>query len=500
MRISILGLVRPCRARAAYRAARLPCQNHLMRVFLTNLGCKLNQAENEQMALGFLAAGHEIAASLAEADLHVVNSCTVTAAAARSSRQAARAARRRAGGAPAARTVLTGCYATASAAEAASLDGVDMVVANRDKDRLVEAVLQAFTLPRIPPAGAPGGAMLPGGHTRALLKVEDGCDMGCTFCIIPSTRGRQHSRPAPAVLAEARRLIEAGYREIVVTGVQISAYRTAASTPSPAGQTAPAPALGPVAAGGRPLRLAGLVQALLDLLPPAHAADAADASNGAGAGMPGPPPVRLRLTSIAPWELDGRLLALWSDGRLCRHLHLSLQSGATATLRRMRRPYTAEAFRRLVARARAAIPGVAITTDVIVGFPGETATEFAESLQAVAALGFSKVHVFPFSARPGTPAALLPDAVPPAELRRRMEEMLRVAARCEEDFRRAHLGQRAAVLWERPSGGRGQGLTDNYIRVWCDAAAGLWNQVAEVELTELIAGGMIGRLVAPRSG
>jgi threonylcarbamoyladenosine tRNA methylthiotransferase MtaB len=454
-----------------------------MRVFLTNLGCKLNQAENDQLARGFLAAGHQIAASLAEADLHVVNSCTVTAAAARASRKAARAGLRRATGAPPPRTVLTGCYATASPLEAASLDGVDLIVVNRDKDRLVEKVLQALgASPADVPAaaavaGVPAGSASlaapapagnvppPAGHTRALLKVEDGCDMRCAFCIIPATRGRQHSRPLHAVLAEARRMIAAGYREIVVTGVQISAYRAQESTP--------------------PVRLAGLVQALLDILP---------AGAAAGAEAAAAPRVRLRLTSIAPWELDGRLLALWSDSRLCRHLHLSLQSGATATLRRMRRPYTAEGFRHLAERARAAIPGVAITTDVIVGFPGETAADFAESLQTVAGLGFAKVHVFPYSARPETTAALLPGAVPAAELRRRMEAMLHVAARCEEDFRAAHLGRRAAVLWERPSEGRGQGLTDNYIRVWCDAAAGLWNQVAEVELTALAAGGMIGRL------
>jgi threonylcarbamoyladenosine tRNA methylthiotransferase MtaB len=482
-----------------------------MRVFLTNLGCKLNQAENDRLAREFLAAGHQLAGSLAEADLHVVNSCTVTAAAARSSRKAARAAARLTPGAPP-RTVLTGCYATASPGEASRLAGVDLVVTNGDKQRLVERVLRAFpetppdrstspegltppqrsTPPESPePALATARRLLsPGAHdplpllsrnTRALLKVEDGCDMRCSFCIIPATRGRQRSRPPAELVDEVRCLVHAGYREIVVTGVQISAYRS------------PAPR-GPTGAPGSDCRLAGLVRALLGALPAVR-------DTAGPAPVPVPPPThatgrpacRLRLTSIAPWELDDELLGLWADRRLCRHLHLSLQSGATSTLRRMRRPYTAERFARVLERARAAVPGLAVTTDVIVGFPGETAAEFEESLATVAALGFAKVHVFPFSPRPGTAAAELPDAVPPPEQRQRMGRMIEVAERAERSFWTAHLGRCATVLWERPKDGRGHGLTDNYIRVFSQAGAALRNRLAEVELVALAEGGMIGR-------
>jgi threonylcarbamoyladenosine tRNA methylthiotransferase MtaB len=471
-------------------------------VFFTNLGCKLNQAENDRLARDFLAAGHQLAAALGEADLHVVNSCTVTATAARSSRQAARAASRGgAGSRP--RTVLTGCYATASPAEAARLAGVDLVVPNGDKERLLERVREAFAeaLPERPalpfgaakvpaePAadppdplpgvlaaatatataspGPPPATRLPHGNTRALVKIEDGCDMRCSFCIIPSTRGRQHSRPPADVVDEARRLALAGYREIVITGVQISAYRAARGAPAAAGDAE---------AFGRRNGLAGLVRELLAALPAAA------------------PAARLRLTSIAPWELDDELLALWGDRRLCRHLHLSLQSGATATLRRMRRPYTAEWYVRLVERVRAAVSGVAVTTDVIVGFPGETAAEFEESLATVAGLGFAKAHVFPFSPRPGTAAAEMPGAVPPPEQRQRMARMMAVAERSEQEFRSAHLGRREVVLWERPRRGTGQGLTDNYIRVFSPEGAGLWNQLGEVELVALAPGGMLGRV------
>jgi threonylcarbamoyladenosine tRNA methylthiotransferase MtaB len=417
-----------------------------MRVCFTNLGCKLNQAEIERLARDLTAAGHRVVDSLEEADLHVINSCTVTHTAARSSRKAAGRARR--AGLPV-RTVLTGCHVSEDPEAAARIAGVDLVVPNHEKDRLVERIHAAFPeaaleAPEIPVPYVP----LPFGHTRALVKVEDGCNMRCAFCIIPATRGRQRSRTLPEVVDDVRALVRAGYREIVATGVQISAYRWGEA------------------------RLFELVRAIL-------------------AETEAP---RLRLTSIAPWDLDERLLTLWEDRRLCRHLHLSLQSGATATLRRMRRPYTAEGYLQLLENVRAAIPGVAVTTDVLAGFPGETVDEFAESLATVEAARFAKVHVFPFSPRPGTEAEGLPGPVPPEEKKLRTERMLALAARAEVDFRRAHLGRRETVLWEHPRDGMGHGLTDNYIRVLCPDGAGLWNRFSEVELVELVEEGVVGRV------
>src|SRR5436305_5582636 len=250
------------------------------------------------MARELAAAGHRVVGSLAEADLHVVNSCTVTAAAARSSRRAAgRGARQ---GGP--RTVVTGCWATGQPEEAARLAGVDLVVPNGEKHRLVERIHQRFGAPAqggdkprpygdAEPLGVAsvGAGLVPalcGGHTRALLMIEDGCNMRCAFCIIPAMPGAQRSRPPAEVIAEARALLAAGHRELVVTGVQISAYES----------------------GGH--RLVELVRDLL-----------------AGTDVP-----RLRLTSSAPWDLDERLLDLWQDRRLCRHLLLSLQSGSTPVL------------------------------------------------------------------------------------------------------------------------------------------------------------------------
>ncbi|MBW8874577.1 MAG: MiaB/RimO family radical SAM methylthiotransferase [Acidobacteria bacterium] len=416
-----------------------------MRVHFTNLGCKLNQAEIDRLAREFAAAGHEVVGSLAEADLHVVNSCTVTGTAARGSRKAAGRGRGRV------RTVLTGCWATEQPEEAARLAGVDLVVPNAEKDHLLARVQQTFpeaaAAEPVPCAPSPGGCS---GHTRALVKVEDGCNMRCAFCIIPFTRGAQRSRPLAEVVEEVGARVHEGYQEVVITGVQISAWRWEAN------------------------RLADLVQAIL-----------------AGTDVP-----RLRLTSIAPWDLDDRLLDLWSDRRLCRHLHLSLQSGATATLHRMRRPYTAESYLDLLAAVRTAVPGVAITTDVIAGFPGETEAEFAASLATVEAAGFAKVHAFPFSTRPGTEAEIMPGQVSPEKKKERMDRLLAAAARAEQDFHRAHLGTRATVLWERPRDGMGHGLTDNYLRVQCPAGAGLWNRFSEVELVGLAADGVRGEIVA----
>jgi threonylcarbamoyladenosine tRNA methylthiotransferase MtaB len=404
-----------------------------MRVCFTNLGCKLNQAELERLARQFDAAGHRVVGTLAEADLHVVNTCTVTHLAARTSRKTARRGSRVD---PRLRTVLTGCYVSEDPAAAARLAGVDLVVPNAEKEELLARVHAAFpdAVPEPAARNGHGAPALPTdvpyvplafGNTRALVKVEDGCNMRCAFCIIPSTRGRQVSRPVAEVVAEVRSMAEAGVLEVVVTGVQISHYRDGAAG------------------------LHELTRALLDETP-----------------VP-----RLRLTSIAPWRFDRRLLDLWRDRRLCRHLHMSLQSGCDATLRRMRRPYTADAYLGLVDEVRAAVPGVAVTTDVIVGFPGETGDEFAASLAFVRRAAFAKVHAFPYSSRPGTEAATMPGQVSHAEKRRRMELMLAAAEEAEHRFRAAHLGTEAEVLWEGERDGRWHGTSDNYLKVFTEAAA-----------------------------
>ena len=410
-----------------------------MRVFFTNLGCKLNQAEVDAMARRFAARGHRVVATLEEADLHVVNTCTVTRQAARDSRKAARRAAREA---ISARTVVTGCWATAESSEARALDGVDLVVVNRDKDRLVDIVAGAFAQDEVPISYVP----LQLGPARALLKVEDGCDMRCAFCIIPRPRGRERSRPLREVVAEARALEAGGHAEIVVTGVQISAYRDG------------------------DVRLPELIDALLRATTTS----------------------RLRLTSIAPWELDQATLDRVAHPRLCRHVHLSLQSGDDRTLRRMRRPYTTARFASLVEALRARVPGIAITTDVIVGFPGESDAEHEASLAFVDAQRFARVHVFNYSAREGTEAASMPEQSSPALRRQRMASMLEVAAEAEAGFHRAHLGASGRVLWEGRRAGRWLGTTDNYLRVFAETSAeNLRGTVTEVPLIRVVPGGLL---------
>jgi threonylcarbamoyladenosine tRNA methylthiotransferase MtaB len=427
-----------------------------VRVFFSNLGCKLNQAEIDTLARQFRARGHHIVRVLADADLHVVNSCTVTHQAARDSRKTAR----RAGRDVTARAPsLTGCYATASGDEAAALAGVDLVVANADKDRLVDLATAAFPDFEISPG--PGGSREPRRTRRSrsptcrwrsalpapLVKIEDGCDMQCSFCIIPRTRGPQRSRPAGRGGAEVTALEAAGHREIVVTGVQISAYRDGD---------------------------AGLA-ALLDALLAATSF------------------CRFRLTSIAPWELDAALLDRLAHPRVCRHLHLSLQSGDDRTLRRMRRPYTAARFASLLDEVRRRVQGCAVTTDVIAGFPGETDDDFEASLAFVAAARFAKAHVFTYSAREGTAAASFGDPVPPQRRHERTARLRETAAAAEEAFRRAHLGTVARVLWEGRRDGAWIGTSDNYLRVFArDRRDDLRGRLDEVRLIGLAPLGLTG--------
>jgi len=445
-----------------------------MRVHFTNLGCKLNQAELERLAREFHEAGHQVVSSLDEAELHVVNTCTVTHRAARDSRKTARRGARRVAGM---RTVLTGCYASGSPEEAARLAGVDLVVPNDRKEELLALVHRAF--PEAVPAAAsePAGAdeasaavpppfvPLAFGNTRTLVKVEDGCNMRCAFCIIPSTRGRQRSRPVPEVVAEVRSMAEQGYREVVVTGVQISHYRWRGKT------------------------LYDLAVALLD-----------------ETEIP-----RIRLTSLAPWAFDRRLLGLLAHPRVCRHVHMSLQSGCDTTLERMRRPYTTAAYGALVEEIRQAVPGIAITTDVIVGFPGETDEEIEASRAFVERIGFSRTHVFPYSVRPGTEAAGLPGHVPVPVIKERTAAMLETAARAERRFQRDQVGATVPVLWEEVRDGRLLGTSDNYLRVGAPCATGgagaltgaLTGELTEARLLEMAPPGadevVTGRIVPPET-
>jgi threonylcarbamoyladenosine tRNA methylthiotransferase MtaB len=422
-----------------------------MKIYLDTIGCRLNQAEIEAYARQFRAAGHTLVPTPEQADLAVVNTCAVTSAAVSDSRQKIRKLGRQGAG----EIVVTGCWSTLQPEEAASLPGVRSVVANLDKDHLVSDLLQippeTFDLEPVERQPIPGARL----RTRAFIKVQDGCENRCTFCITTLARGPGRSRPIHEVLAEIHATADA--REIVLTGVHLGSW----------GQD-----LSPR------LHLRHLVQAILD-----------------DTAAP-----RLRLSSLEPWDLQADFFQLWENPRLCRHLHLPLQSGCAATLRRMARKTTPQGFTALVAAARQVMPDVAITTDVIAGFPGETDAEFEDSLEFVRSVHFAGGHVFPYSARQGTAAARMPGQVPQAV---RKERSARLRARFAEDanaYQAAFIGCVLPVLWESalslgPEGWEMSGLTGNYLRVNAQAARGLWNQITPVSLTHVSGDHLTGHIM-----
>jgi threonylcarbamoyladenosine tRNA methylthiotransferase MtaB len=434
-----------------------------MRIYVGSLGCKLNQSEMDVLAYQLAQRGHQIVASPDRADLCVLNTCAVTHVAAQKSRQALRRLHRKN---PEARLVATGCYAELMPADLRGLPGVEMVVGNQDKERLSTLLEDQSVISALPSAviGSCSVPDVPRPRTRALVKIQDGCDNACSYCIIHVARGPQRSRPPDQVLAEVRARLAAGHQEIVLTGVHIGAYGRDRDT------------------GDQGCDLWDLVARILT-----------------ETGVP-----RLRLSSIEPWDLPQRAFGLWDDRRLCRHLHLPLQSGSDATLRRMARRYGTAEYAALVTAAHGAVTGLAVTTDVIVGFPGETDTDFAESLAFAGAMGFARVHVFPYSPRPGTPAAGMPGPVPPQVKSERARAMRAVAATSQRTFCQRFVGQRMDVLWESYRMGEPvpvwRGLTDNYLRVQTAHPADLRNILTATRLTALTEGGLQGEIETKEAG
>jgi threonylcarbamoyladenosine tRNA methylthiotransferase MtaB len=384
----------------------------------------------------------------------VINTCAVTVQAGAESRKLLRRVRREGAG----EVIATGCWATFDPGGAAALPGVSRVVPNADKDRLVPLALglpdeEVFDLEPVAREPLPGAQL----RTRAYIKVQDGCDNRCTFCITTVARGAGRSRPLGDVLADIRAAVEGGTREVVLTGVHLGSW----------GQD--------LDAG---LRIRDLVAAVL------RATDAA----------------RLRLSSLEPWDLDRDFFNLWAvEPRLCRHLHLPLQSGCDRTLRRMARKTSQKSFRQLIRDARAACPEIAITTDLIAGFPGETEDEFEKTAAFVEEMEFAGAHVFPYSERPGTAAAAMPGQVDHPVRKSRAAALRRIVARSEHRYRAQFTGRTLDVLWENaaalgPDGWHLSGLTDNYLRVFAVAPRDLWNELTPVVLEEVTGEGMNGRI------
>jgi threonylcarbamoyladenosine tRNA methylthiotransferase MtaB len=428
-----------------------------MKVYLDSIGCRLNQSEIETIARQLLANGHEIVSDPARADKAVINTCAVTGEAAKDARKMTRRIHRLN---PTAEIMLTGCYATVAPDELSVVDGAGRIVSNQDKERLVQLIdpQAQLTLPvhdREPIlrqflAGSTG-------NTRAFVKVQDGCDNRCTFCVTTIARGQGQSRPLGDVVSQVQALAAAGYQEAVLTGVHLGSY----------GRDL-----------GNGLDLGGLLKAILQ-----HTDIA-----------------RLRLSSLEPWEIAPGFFELWADRRLLPHLHVPLQSGSDRILRRMARRTTQASFRDLVIRARECITDLNLSTDLIAGFPGETDADFAESLGFTAEMEFGRLHVFGYSKRPDTAAATMDGHVPEPLKKERVQRLLALGRQLSLAFHGRYEACTRDVLWETAIAADDRGLkwigyTDNYIRVAATGKADHFNQVTPTLLCEARPEGMKGTML-----
>ena len=411
------------------------------RVTLDTLGCKLNQAETESLARQLAAAGYELVDSVEEADVYILNTCTVTHIADRKARNLLRQAYRRNSYI---RLIAIGCYAERSHQELARIEGVDLVLGNDQKARVLDRLpaLGCFSS-----SSSASQSRYDYGRNRSFLKIQDGCDNFCSYCIVPLVRRRVESVPVEKVISEIGNRVADGVREVVLTGTEIGAYHS------------------------HGVNLTGLLKRVL-----------------AETGV-----TRLRLSSLQPQEIATELLELWKDRRLCPHFHLSLQSGSDSVLQRMKRRYTSADYQRAVTSIRKAVPDAAITTDVIAGFPGETDVEFEESYDFCRQTGFARIHVFPYSRRPGTEAAEMPNQVGGKVKKERVQKMLALAGESAHNFRQCFLGRTMPVLWEQKSGGVWSGYTGNYIKVYARSGEDLTNQLKPVKLESIYKDGVWGK-------
>lgn len=421
---------------------------------LTTLGCKVNQYETEKIAEEFAANGFVLTDFDAPADVYVINSCSVTAAADKKSRYLARKASRTN---PNAVVVMTGCHSQQVLDHGEWVEGATLLVDNEDKMRVFAQVVEHA--PEILSYSSSPATVLPARErrTRATLKVQDGCTHFCGFCQIPYTRKVKVSRHWEDVVAEAHVLAESGTRELVVTGVCVGAYDEATGSGGP-----------------------DLAELLLKV-----------------ADVPGI--ARVRLSSIQPIEVSDALIdAFATHPNLCPHLHLSCQSGDDTVLRAMNRPYDAAFYKALVAKLRAAVPDVAITTDLIVGYPGETEELHQNTLDFARAVGFQKTHCFRYSPRDKTYAATLPDDIPDEVKKRRHAELQAVVDASNHAFTERSLGETVSVLVEHPEGTTLTGYTPNYIKVRFSGPVALYGELVPVRLDSVEAdGGALGTLVLP---
>ncbi|MCL0101978.1 tRNA (N(6)-L-threonylcarbamoyladenosine(37)-C(2))-methylthiotransferase MtaB, partial [Dehalococcoidia bacterium] len=416
--------------------------------------CKLNQAEVEVLARRFAQAGYVAIDPKDGPDIYILNTCTVTHVADRKSRQLLRQARR---ANPHGLIVATGCYAQRARQDLEDMPEVSLVVDNTAKMQLPEILNIDVIAPM-------DEAAIPTTRTRSMVKIQEGCNQVCSYCIVPKTRGRERSVPINELITVVKNRVASGYREVVLTGTQLGSYGFEFG-PEPSGLSW-------------------------------HEALVRRIINETGVD-------RLRMSSLQPQEITPGFIDLYAKGLLCPHLHMPLQSGSDNVLKRMRRRYTTAMYKAVTEELVGIVPDISITTDVIVGFPGETDSEFEGSLEFIEELPISAAHVFPYSKRPGTSAAFLSEHVEPGEKRAREGRMLELVQRKNKAYLRRFVGRTAMVLWEgqRNVEGRGYwtGLTENYMRAYRLSGEALNNQITMVGLEGELGDGLraheIGRLV-----
>ncbi len=415
-----------------------------MNVFLTALGCRLNEAELQQWAHDYNAIGYSITAQPEKANIMVINTCAVTGEAARKSRQTIRKFHRVN---PSAKLVVTGCYASLEEDKANELLGVDLVVPNVDKDQLVAKTQAALELPTMPAmATEPGEASLfSRNKERAFIKVQDGCRYRCTFCIVTVARGEERSRTIESIVDEINQLVADGVQEVVIAGVHVGGYGSDLEAD-----------------------LFSLIESILEQTEIK----------------------RIRFASVEPWDLPEHFFELFKNPRVMPHMHLPLQSGSDSVLRRMARRCKTKEFSELVARAKKVIPEFNVTTDIIVGFPGETEEEFSQSLETIASLNFGHIHIFSYSQREGTKAARLPGQLDNQTKKERSQKVHQLAYQLKTQELEGQIGKKVSVLWESGSESLNNGMTryfgytPNYFRVFVDVASSfnLTNLILNAEL------------------
>lgn len=435
----------------------------MAKIAFYTLGCKVNQADTASMENLFLRSGHQLVSFDGEADVYIINTCVVTNTGQRKSRQTIHRAIRKN---PNALIVVTGCYPQTAAEEVKAIAGVDMIIGNQDRGQIVQLVeerlahRQTDTLDAVHKLTASTAfeEMAAGDitdKTRAFLKIQEGCNQFCTYCIIPYARGPLRSRSLESIRTETQRLISAGFKEIVLIGIHLGCY----GKENPDGPT-----------------LYDAVKTVLDV----------------------PGVQRLRLGSLESVEVEPRLLTLMQeDARFCRHLHLPLQSGCDKVLQAMHRPYTTAKFKTLLADIKTNVPDIAITTDVIVGFPGETEADFETTCKFAESCGFSKMHIFPFSARKGTPAEKFAGAVTEAVKKERADILGGIDETMHKTFLQAMVGQNAEVLFEQPAGeDYFEGLTGNYQRVFVKSGGrNLGGEILPVKITAFDGEKLLGEII-----